>query len=176
MMSDEAHFHLSGFVNKQNCRFWGTHNPQNLHKRSLHPLRVTVLCGITARKIYGPYFFENAAGASVTINGDRYRTMLQDFLFPLLPADNNNGIWFQQDGATAHTARETINLLREQFPNRVISKNGDLRWPPRSPDLTPPDFFLWGYLKEKVYINKPQTLQELKDNILNCANYTGHTA
>ena len=35
----------------------------------------------------------------------------------------------------------------------------------RSPDLTGPDFFLWGYLKEKVYVNKPQTLQQLKNNI-----------
>ena len=141
-MCEEAHFLVNGFVNKQNYRFGATHNPQNLHQRSLHPLRVTVWYGINARKIYGPYFFENAAGASVTINGDRYRTILQGFLFPLLPADKDYGIWFQQDGATAHTARETLNLLREQFPNRVISKNGDLRWPLRSPDLTPPDFFL----------------------------------
>ena len=46
-----------------------------------------------------------------------------------------------------------------------MSKNGDFDWPPRSPDLTPPDFFLWGYLKSKVYVNKPHTLEELKTNI-----------
>ena len=46
-----------------------------------------------------------------------------------------------------------------------MSKSGDLDWPPRSPDLTPPDFFLWGYLKPKVYVNKPRTVEELKDNI-----------
>ena len=46
-----------------------------------------------------------------------------------------------------------------------MSKSGDLNWPPRSPDLTPPDFFLWGYLKSKVYVNKPRTVAELKDNI-----------
>ena len=56
-------------------------------------------------------------------------------------------------------------ILTEAFPGRLISRNGDISWPPRSPDLTPPDFFLWGYLKGKVYINKPNTLQELKNII-----------
>ena len=46
-----------------------------------------------------------------------------------------------------------------------MSKNGDLEWPPRSPDLTVPDFFLWGYLKRKVYASKPKTIDELKCNI-----------
>lgn len=166
MMTDEAHFHLSGFVNKQNYRFWGTENPRNVQQHLLHPLRVTVWCGITSSMIYGPYFFENDAGESIAINGDRYRTMLQDFLFPLLRTNNNIGkIWFQQDGATAHTAHKTISLLHGEFQKRVISKNGDLNWPPRSPDLSAADFFLWGYLKDRVYINNPQTLRELKDNI-----------
>ena len=39
-------------------------------------------------------------------------------------------------------------------------------WPPRSPDLNVSDFFLWGYVKEKVYIEMPDTLQQLKRNII----------
>jgi len=35
-------------------------------------------------------------------------------------------------------------------------------WPPRSPDLNPCDFFLWGYLKDKIYVQMPQTIDELK--------------
>lgn len=58
-----------------------------------------------------------------------------------------------------------MDLLRPMFPNRLISKGGDFGWPPRSPDLTAPDFFLWGYLKGKVYANKPDTLAQLKANI-----------
>ena len=46
-----------------------------------------------------------------------------------------------------------------------MSKNGDLEWPPRSPDLTVPAFFLWSYLKSKVYASKPKTVDELKYNI-----------
>ena len=73
--------------------------------------------------------------------------------------------WFQQDGAPLHTSRITIDFLKKFFPGRLMSKSGDLDWPPRSPDLTPPDFFLWGYLKSKVYVNKPRTVEELKENI-----------
>ncbi|XP_075164295.1 uncharacterized protein LOC142236896 [Haematobia irritans] len=57
-------------------------------------------------------------------------------------------------------ARAVLNLV-DQNENFL----SNLRWPPRSPDLTAPDFFLWGYLKDKVYVNNPQTLQQLKDNI-----------
>ena len=46
-----------------------------------------------------------------------------------------------------------------------MSKNGDLESPPRSPDLTVPDFFLWGYLQSKVHASKPKTIDELKCKI-----------
>lgn len=88
----------------------------------------------------------------------------QNFLRP--EVENNPELWFQQDGATAHTARPTMALLREIFGDRIIiSRFSDFNWPPRSPDLTAPDFFLWGYLKGKVYANKPRTIQQLKANI-----------
>jgi len=74
-------------------------------------------------------------------------------------------VWFQQDGATSHTARETTELLREKFPGRVISRNGDQNWPRRSCDLTPYDFFLWGFVKSRVYANKPQTIPGQKAEI-----------
>jgi hypothetical protein len=48
----------------------------------------------------------------------------------------------------------------------VISRFGDTEWPPRSPDLTAPDF-LWGYLKSKVYANKPNNSEDLKAAIRN---------
>ena len=38
----------------------------------------------------------------------------------------------------------------------------ETEWAAHSPDLNPPDFYLWGYLKDKVYENNPQTLPELK--------------
>ncbi|GFX68347.1 putative DD41D transposase [Trichonephila clavipes] len=74
-------------------------------------------------------------------------------------------LWFQQDGATCHTARATIDLLKDTFGDRLISRFGPVNWPPRSCDLTPLDYFLWGYVKSLVYADEPQTLDHLEDNI-----------
>ncbi|GFV66059.1 uncharacterized protein TNCV_1440661 [Trichonephila clavipes] len=74
-------------------------------------------------------------------------------------------LWFQQDGAACHTARATIDLLKDTFGDRLISRFGPVNWPPRSCDLTPLDYFLWGYVKSLVYGDKPQTLDHLEDNI-----------
>ena len=65
MFSDEAHFDLGGYVNKQNCRIWGTKNPHAYIEKSTHPKRVTVWCGFWSRGIIGP-FFENEQGEAVT--------------------------------------------------------------------------------------------------------------
>ncbi|GFU09736.1 putative DD41D transposase [Trichonephila clavipes] len=72
---------------------------------------------------------------------------------------------FQQDGTTYHIARATIDLLKDAFGDRLISRFRPVNWPPRSCDLTPLDYFLWGYVKSLVYADKPQTLDHLEDNI-----------
>ncbi|GFU97499.1 transposable element Tc3 transposase [Trichonephila clavipes] len=74
-------------------------------------------------------------------------------------------LWFQQDGATCHITRATIDLLKETFGDRLISRFGPVNWPPRSCDLTPLDYFLWDYVKSLVYVDKPQTPDHLEDNI-----------
>ncbi|GFY33207.1 hypothetical protein TNCV_1240581 [Trichonephila clavipes] len=61
--------------------------------------------------------------------------------------------------------RATIDLLKDTFGDRLISRFGPVNWPPRSCDLTPLDYFLWGYVKSLVYADKPQTLDHLEDNI-----------
>ncbi|GFV13768.1 uncharacterized protein TNCV_3957831 [Trichonephila clavipes] len=109
LFSDEAHFWLNGYVNKQNCRIWSEANPQNNHD-------------------------------------------VQE-------------LWFQQDGTTCHTARATIDLLKDTFGDRLISRFGPVNWPPRSCDLTPLDYFLWAYVKSLVYADKPEMLDHLKVNI-----------
>ncbi|XP_060528432.1 uncharacterized protein LOC132703290 [Cylas formicarius] len=106
---------------------------------------------------------DNAENA-VTVNGVRYRNMTSDFFWEQFEGIDIEDLWFQQDGATCHTSRETMQLLRGKFPGRIISRNGDINWPPRSCDLTPIDFFL-GYLRSRVYRNKPNTIPELKREI-----------
>ncbi|GFW75046.1 uncharacterized protein TNCV_447521 [Trichonephila clavipes] len=139
LFSDEAHFWLNGYVNKQNCRIWSEANPQVYVETPLHPEKPTVWCVLWAGGIIGPYFFKND--------------------------ERHNELGFQQDGATCHTARATIDLLKDTLGDRLISRFGPVNWPPRSCGLTPLDYFLWGYVKSLVYADKPQTLDHLEDNV-----------
>ncbi|GFV58146.1 transposon Tf2-6 polyprotein [Trichonephila clavipes] len=122
-------------------------------------------CALWAGGIIGPYFFKNDEGHNVTVNGDRYRAMITNFFIPELNNHDVQELWFQQDGATCHTARATIDLLKDTFGDRLISRFGPVNWPPISCDLTPLDYFLWGYVKSLFYADKPQTLDHLEDNI-----------
>ena len=81
-MSDEAHFYLGGYVNKQNCRIWGSENLKMIIEQPLYPQCVIACCGFWAGRINGPYFFEIEAEAAVSVNGLRYRTMINEFLWP----------------------------------------------------------------------------------------------
>ena len=58
---------------------WGEENPRIIHEKPMHPKRVTVWCALWSGGVIGPYFFENAAGEAVTVNGVRYREMLSEF-------------------------------------------------------------------------------------------------
>ncbi|GFW08484.1 DUF4817 domain-containing protein [Trichonephila clavipes] len=165
LLSNEAHFWLNGYVNKQNCRIWSEANPQVYVETPLHPEKLTVRCALWAGRIIGPYFFKNDEGHNVTVNGDRYRAMITNFFIPELNNHDIQELRFQQDGATCHTARATIYLLKDTFGDRLISRFGPANRPPRSCDLTPLDYFLWGYVKSLVYADKPQTLDHLEDNI-----------
>lgn len=70
-------------------------------------------------------------------------------------------MYFQQDGAPPHYSLLVRYILDTIFPNRWIGRKGPLKWAPRSPDLTPLDFFLWGYLKDKVFRTRPENLDEM---------------
>ena len=73
--------------------------------------------------------------------------MINEFPSPNIPP-NNGTLWFQQDCATVQTAVISIAALRRLFPQRVISRFGDVPWPPRSPDLKDPDFFSAGLFEK----------------------------
>ncbi|GFX95731.1 uncharacterized protein TNCV_4886571 [Trichonephila clavipes] len=165
LFSDEALFWLNGYVNKQKCRIWSEANPQVYVETPLHPEKLTVWCALWAGGIIGPYFFKNDEGHNVTVNGDRYRAMITNFFIPELNNHDVQELGFLQDGATCHTARATIDLLKDTFGERLISRFGPVNWPPISCDLTPLDYFLWNYVKSLVYADKPQTLDHLEDNI-----------
>jgi AraC-like DNA-binding protein len=166
LMTDEAHFYLDGNVLKQNCRIWGTERPKEVVFRQGQSPHVTVWCGVASWGIVGPYFFEERNRVA-TVTGARYRRMVQKFLIPHLHRSHVplRSVWFQQDGARPHTAAATLTLLKDIFPGKVLSKGGSMEWPPRSPDLTLPDFFLWGLIKAQVYRSRVPSLAVLKRRI-----------
>ncbi|GFW99420.1 putative DD41D transposase [Trichonephila clavipes] len=132
--TDEAHFWLNGYVNKQNCCIWSETNPKVYVEIPLHPEKLTVWCALWAGGIIGPYFFKNDEDHNVTVNGDRYRAMITNFFIPELNNFDIQELWFQQDGATCHTARATIDVLKDTFGDRLISLFGPVNWPRRSCD------------------------------------------
>ena len=110
-------------------------------------------------------FFEKEPAEAVVVNGDRYRAMLNEFLFTKIEEENIGNIWFQQDGATCHPAKATLDVLRPIFEDRIISGGANVVWPPRSCDLTPLDYYLRGAVQDKCYADNPETIEALKDNI-----------
>ena len=107
-------------------------------------------------------FFDND-----TIKAPEYLDLLTNELRPLLEGD----FYFQQDGAPPHWALDVRAYLNAELPGRWIGRAAAtdltvMKWPPRSPDLTPLDFYFWGYIKGKVYKPPlPKTIDELKERI-----------
>ena len=97
-----------------------------------------------------------------TVNQTIYKDILQGHFIPNLPENHN--LVYMHDGATAHTANSVKDFLYATFgEDNVISRNCKNSWPSRSPNINPCDFFLWGYLKHRVFSRKPTSLQQIKD-------------
>ena len=165
--SDKAHFLLSGHVNSKNNIFCGSTPPEHCLQNPLHSVKCTAWAAISKHGIIGPFWFEDDNERSVTINTERYVQVLGKFW---TEHGRRRGVvrvlqWFQQDGATPHTSNESLAWLQQCFPDRLISRRCDPQWSPHSPDLNTPDFYMWGYLKDRVYGNNPQTIPELKTAI-----------
>ena len=91
--------------------------------------------------------------------------MLYEFLFTKIEQEDIVNIWFQQDGATCHTAEATVDVLRPVFEDRIISRRTDVVWSSRSCDLTKLDYYLWCAVKDKCCADKPETIDGLNGNI-----------
>lgn len=167
IFSDECTFHISGKVNRHNVRVWGTENPRETVQHIRDSPKVNVFCALSCEKVYGPFFFQEPS-----VTGRIYLDMLTEWLMPQLHEDSCNFI-FVQDGAPPHWYSDVRGYLDEHLPRRWIGRASEENvvfqpWPPRSPDLTPCDFFLWGYVKDRVFVPPlPVDIDDLKQRITN---------
>jgi len=171
LWSDEAIFGNDGSINRHNEHHYAEHNPHCIKVTNIQGRwTVNVWLGILGDHIIGPEFIEENVNANYYANFLRHRLneLLED-----VPLANRLEMIFQQDGHPAHTSRLARAVLNEKFPGRWIGLYGPHEWPPRSPDLTPLDFFAWGFLKNKVYETLPQDPEDLKNKIRHaCAEIT----
>ena len=151
-------------MNSKNNIFWGSTPTELCLQRPLHSVKWTARVAISKHGIIGLFWFEDDNEHSVTINTEWYIQVLGKFRTAL---GWRRGVvrvlqWFQQDGATPHTSNESLAWLQQRFLDRLISHRCDPQWSPHSLDLNPPDFYMWGYLKDRVYGNNPQTIADMK--------------
>jgi len=163
LFSDEATFSSNGTLNRHNCHYWSDENPHWFRSTNFqNRWSLMVWCGIVNGYLIGPYFFEE------NVNGQNFLQFLRDDL-PVLLEDvdlfTRERMWLQLDGAPAHYSNIVRNYLNNRYNGRWIGRMGAVAWPPRSPDLTSPDFFLWGMLKNIVYSEKPTTKENMKERI-----------
>lgn len=165
IFTDECKFTNFGMFNRHNEHIWSIENPR-VHQERRPQVRfgLNVWVGLLGDTIIGPYIYEE------NLNADAYlhflNTFLADYLDENIWLGRLSQLWFQQDGAPPHNARRVSEKLSEMFPGRVISNNGDVQWPPRSPDLSPLDFFLWGCMKDHIYKTVPANIEELRVRII----------
>lgn len=168
LWSDECTFNETGSLNRHNMHYWSNINPRwTRHRNFQVRFKVNVWAGILGGRLIGPHFFENNLNAQIYLNflQNELPTYLQD-----VPLQERRDIWFHQDGAAPHNARIISDYLNAVFRNQWIANAGPIRWPARSPDLNPLDYFLWGYLKNFVYETQPLDAEDLKNRIRNGFN------
>ena len=138
------------------------------------PPKVNVFSAVSSCKVYEQFFF-----VEPTVTGINYLDMLQLWLIPQLQEDSEDFV-FQQDGAPPHFYCDVCAHLIANLPGRWIgcashSDSPLLTWPPWSPDLTPCNFFLWGYIKYHVYVPPvPRDLPQLWQRIMEAVTAIDH--
>lgn len=160
LFSDEASFTTNGVVSSQNMRYWATENPNwVINCKRQYSEKVNVWCGILNERIIGPFFFDGNMNGAIFLQF--LRNEFSDAIDELPLAETRN-LYFQLDGCSIHNAGIVKSWLNQNYPNRWIGRGSTLiGWPPRSPDLTSLDFFLWGYVTQKVYKSRPRNRVEL---------------
>ncbi|KAJ4427702.1 hypothetical protein ANN_25354 [Periplaneta americana] len=167
LFKDEAQFTPDGITNFHNQHVWAYENPRATVP-SHHQVRfsLNMWAGIIGDRLVGPHVLVNR------LTGQAYTNFLENTIPHVLkdtPLINRQHIHFLHDGAPAHFSRTARRYLDRRFPDRWVGGGGPIAWPPRSPDLNPLDFYLWGHLKSLVYSSPVPDLESLRNRIVACS-------
>lgn len=167
LWTDEAQFTRDGMNNFHNFHQWSVENPRGIrNSRFQNRFSVNIWGGIFNGQILNLQIINHRLQA---VN---YFEFLQNHVMDILddiPLDLRRQMYYQQDGAPPHNGRQVRELLNNTFGEQWIGNLGPVRWPPRSPDLNPLDFYLWGHLKQLVYRVEINTREQLIARIFNAA-------
>ena len=130
-------------VNRYNRVYWALGNLHVHVDKAINLPGIHVWCGLSSMGLVGPFFFD------APITGEVYLEMLLTSILPGVRAlyGAAEDIFYLQDGAPPH-----YHLgIRAFLDDNLQGRRGPIEFPPRSPDLTPMDFYLWGTVKDEVY-------------------------
>lgn len=161
--TDESKFTREGIFNRRNNHFWAVENPKFVKERGFQfQFGFNVFCLLMDNKFAYCIYEEN-------LNSDKYLDILRMTVSEFLDGLSLQLImscWYQLDGAPAHCSNVVSQELNGMFEDRWIRRLGPWDWPPRSPDLTPLDSYLWGTMKERVYVGTPiENRQDLENRV-----------
>lgn len=163
--TDEAHITSEGIFNRNNNHFWSDINPhQNVARIFQGRFGFHVWVALRNNSVFAYHIYQG------NLNANLYKRILEDNIIEQLdnmPLVESNRAFFQQDGAPAHNSHLIREVLNTNFGENWMGTNGPIRWPARSPDLTPLDFYFWGDLKNRLYKIRSNNLNELRENFEN---------
>jgi len=169
LFSDEASFTRDGVNNLRNVHMWSHDNPHETSVSNFErKFTVNVWCFVLGNKLIGPFVFDN------NVKGNAYEVFLPNELPGLLEDIQlmlRRPKYFPNNGAPAHCSRHLRDYLIESFPNHWLGRGGPVAWPPRSPELTPLDYYLWGHMKTLDYETKFDSRAALRDRIFAAAEH-----
>ena len=143
MWFDAASFKLNDMINGHNYVIYATENLHLTYEKRLNQPGITVWGALSSDGLLDPYLFDE------TVTGDNYFEMLNEYVFPRLrDRPDFNNLLFMQDGASPHYAKKVRDLL-DTLPAGWVGRKRSINWAPRSCDLTPMNFSIWGMMKEK---------------------------
>ena len=168
LFTDDVQLNRDGVNNTHNSHVGGDENPYTTVESNFQlQFSVSVWYAILDNQLIGPFFLEGH------LTGEVYLKFLQEELprhLEDVPSNKQGRMYFQHEGAPPHSSRKVINFLNYPFPGRWISCGGLHHWSARSPDLSPLDYCVWGWMKELVYSVKVATRDALLGRILDSAD------